>query len=103
VQQTIAPDLGLTFVLPHWNEIAAALAERNRQRVPQLAAYQSLSYRLWGAAPGYYLVPFQGTRADFPEVRKIRPRACQLPYLWSPIGAPPAFDQVCNPSADRNA
>jgi hypothetical protein len=43
VQQTIAPDLGLTFVLPHWNEIAAALAEHHRQRVPQLAAYQSLS------------------------------------------------------------
>ena len=43
VQQTIAPDLGLTSVLPHWNEIAAALAERNRQRVPQLAAYHSLS------------------------------------------------------------
>jgi hypothetical protein len=43
VQQTIAPDLGLNLVLPHWNEIAAALAERNRQRVPQLAAYQLLS------------------------------------------------------------
>ena len=43
VQQTINPDLGLTFVLGHWNEIAAALTERNRQRVPQLAACQLLS------------------------------------------------------------
>lgn len=43
LQQTIAPKLGLGFVLPHWNEIAAALAERNRERVPQLAACQHLS------------------------------------------------------------
>jgi hypothetical protein len=42
-QQTIAPKLGLGFVLPHWNEIAAALAERNRERVPQLDVCQQLS------------------------------------------------------------
>ena len=30
LQQTIAPALGLGKSLPHWNEIAAALAERNR-------------------------------------------------------------------------
>ena len=43
LQQTIAPKLGLGFVLPHWNEIAATLGERNRERVPQLAACQYLS------------------------------------------------------------
>jgi len=38
LEQTIAPKLGLAFVLSHWTKIAAALAERNRERVPQLAA-----------------------------------------------------------------
>jgi hypothetical protein len=36
IQQTIAPRLKLQQVLTHWNEIAMALAERNRKRVPQL-------------------------------------------------------------------
>jgi hypothetical protein len=43
LQQAIAPELGLGFVVRHWNEIAAALAERDRERVPQLAARQILS------------------------------------------------------------
>ena len=43
LQQAIAPKLGLAFVLPHWNEIAAALAEGNRERVPQLATCHRLS------------------------------------------------------------
>lgn len=37
LQQTFAPRLGLEQVLRHWNEIAAALAERNRKRVPQIS------------------------------------------------------------------
>jgi len=36
IQQTIAPRLKLEQVLTHWNEIAMALAERSRKRVPQL-------------------------------------------------------------------
>jgi len=36
LQETIAPRLKLEQVLTHWNEIAMALAERNRKRVPQL-------------------------------------------------------------------
>jgi len=36
LQETIAPRLQLEQVLTHWNEIAMALAERNRKRVPQL-------------------------------------------------------------------
>jgi len=43
LQQAIAPELGLRYVLRHWNDIAAALAERDRQRVPQLEKCQSLS------------------------------------------------------------
>jgi len=43
LQQAIAPELGLAFVLPHWNEIGAALAEPDRERVPQLASYHALS------------------------------------------------------------
>jgi len=35
--------LGLGFVLHHWNEIAAALAESDRERVPQLAICHALS------------------------------------------------------------
>jgi hypothetical protein len=36
LQETIAPRLKLEQVLTHWNEIAMALAERNRKKVPQL-------------------------------------------------------------------
>jgi len=42
LQRAIAPELGLEFVVRHWNEIAAALAERNRKRAPQLAIYHYL-------------------------------------------------------------
>ena len=43
LQQAIVPELELGFVMHHWNEIAAALAERHRQRVPQLAGCHNLS------------------------------------------------------------
>jgi hypothetical protein len=43
LQQTVASRVGLRFVLTHWNEIATALAERNRERVPQLATRHALS------------------------------------------------------------
>jgi hypothetical protein len=43
LQQAIAPELEMDFVLRHWNEIAGALAERNRQRIPQLARCHVLS------------------------------------------------------------
>jgi len=43
LQQAIVPELQLGFVMHHWNEIAAALAERDRQRVPQLARCHMLS------------------------------------------------------------
>jgi DNA-binding FadR family transcriptional regulator len=43
VQQAIAAEVKLDYVMQHWNEIAAALAERDRQRVPQLARYHVLS------------------------------------------------------------
>jgi predicted nucleic acid-binding Zn ribbon protein len=43
LQQAIAPQLELGFVLGHWNEIAAALAEKDRERVPQLAVCHILS------------------------------------------------------------
>jgi hypothetical protein len=41
--QAIVPEGELEFVMRHWNEIAAALAERNRHRVPQFARCLSLS------------------------------------------------------------
>jgi len=52
LQQAIAPQLELGFVLGHWNEIAAALAKRDRERVAQLALRHLLSWRLWGFTPG---------------------------------------------------
>ena len=42
-QQAIAPEVKLEYALQHWNEIAAALAERDRKRVPQLAQCHVLS------------------------------------------------------------
>ena len=42
-QQAIAPEVKLGYALQHWNEIAAALAERDRKRVPQLARCHILS------------------------------------------------------------
>jgi hypothetical protein len=43
VQQAITPEVKLHYIREHWIEIAAALAERDRQRVPQLAQYHVLS------------------------------------------------------------
>jgi hypothetical protein len=37
VIEAIAPAVGLGIVLSRWNEIAAALGERNRKRKPQLS------------------------------------------------------------------
>jgi hypothetical protein len=37
VIEAIAPDVGLALTIARWNDIAAALAERNRQRKPQLS------------------------------------------------------------------
>jgi hypothetical protein len=36
VTEALAPRIGLGKALSNWNQIAAALAERNRRRVPQL-------------------------------------------------------------------
>jgi hypothetical protein len=35
--ETIAPAVGLATAIARWNEIAAALGERNRKRKPQLS------------------------------------------------------------------
>jgi hypothetical protein len=43
LQQAISPELGLDFVVRHWNDIAAALAEGDRERVPQLETCHTLS------------------------------------------------------------
>jgi hypothetical protein len=37
IQQAIEPVLGLDKIVQNWNEIAGALAEPSRKRVPQLA------------------------------------------------------------------
>jgi hypothetical protein len=37
VIEAIAPAVGLETTIDRWNEIAAALEERNRQRKPQLS------------------------------------------------------------------
>jgi len=37
VTEAIAPAVGLATAIKQWNEIAAALAERNRKRKPQLS------------------------------------------------------------------
>jgi hypothetical protein len=42
VTEAIAPAVGLAATLAHWNDIAAALAERNRKRKPQLSKLRSL-------------------------------------------------------------
>jgi hypothetical protein len=37
VVEAIAPNVGLQNIIVHWNEITAALGERNRQRKPQIS------------------------------------------------------------------
>jgi len=39
--EAIAPAVGLAITIGHWNEIAAALGERNRKRTPQLSRMRS--------------------------------------------------------------
>jgi len=37
VIEAVAPPIGLQAAIAHWNEIAAALGERNRKRKPQIS------------------------------------------------------------------
>jgi len=41
VIEAIAPALGLATTIARWNEISAALGERNRKRKPQLSKMRS--------------------------------------------------------------
>lgn len=43
IQQAIEPDIPLRRIIEHWDEIATALAEPSRKRVPQVRNLDLLS------------------------------------------------------------